>query len=255
MPVTQGGLRSLTTLAVALALVAAPSCGSDEEGAGDPSAATDPPPAIVEQIPGRPLFSGPQAPGTFVGAAGNERGPAVAFIAQGDDVVVYLCDGEKLGEWFAGPVEDDSFAIESESGTTVTGSIEDDEVTGTLSLPGSAEMAFAALPAEGSEAHTGLFAFEDPTPGFTARWIVTPFGIRGLSTSTSGAVKNNVSLSSSQTTDQRFAGVDSQVQQTLTQTQQLSAELAAARAESASLKDTLASASTKLGTTTQTSGK
>jgi hypothetical protein len=237
-------------------------CGDD--GGGDaPNEdrnAAAPPAGIVAQIPGRPLFGEPQAKGTYVGAAGKKLDPAVALVVQDDQVAVYVCDGRAAADWFGGPVQGDRFDLESENGTRIAGTIQPTRVTGKLTFAGGGELDFAALPAARERPRTGLFVFDDPSKeGRTARWIVTREVVRGLSVSTGGSgtgasgsptgatgsgtngltITRTPSGSGDSQVDSRFAGAASAQRQLLSDVNALRSELAAARSEDVSLRDTL----------------
>ena len=205
--------RSLLILSLlAIGLLGAGCGGDGDEGDGGGDAggftkASEVPKDIVAQIPGRPLFEQPQAPGTYVGSAGPERDPAVAFVVQDDRVVVYVCDG-KDADWFAGAVDDGRFALESEKGTRVRGTVTARSATGTVVFAGGQELKYAATPPATDRPRTGLFAFDDPTAeGSKARWIVTRDGARGLSLSATGTGTSSLSITrtpTGSTVDTRF---------------------------------------------------
>ena len=245
------GRVAITVVAASFALAG---CGDDDGGdEGGSQKATAPPKAIVAQIPGRPVFSKPQAPGTYVGAAGETLNPAVAFVFQKDQVVVYVCDGRRSSDWFAGPVEDGRFDLTSERGTRVAGTIKPTGVDGTLSQEDGTELAFVALPAEAKRPRTGLFVFDDPSKkGYKARWIVTREFVRGVSANATGSGTNGLTITrrsesgGRSETDTRFAGVDSEINALLNEVKGLAAELSAARSENVSLRDQLESKQAQL---------
>jgi hypothetical protein len=176
---------SLGVLGIALCL-AAGACGGDDAAPAAPRPAavnaTKPDPRLVAQIPSTPGPGASHAPGTHVGATAS--GTGVAFIVGDDEVIVYLCDGDRASDWFGGALRDGGFDLRSEGGTHITGRIGAGAVGGTVSLAGRADEVYAAIPAA-EAAPTGLFVFDDPTQdGLTARWIVSADGIRGVSVST-----------------------------------------------------------------------
>ena len=175
-----GALAALIICGVALA-----ACGGDDDDGEEPSqaqgpvAASAPAKNIVAQIP--PWFDArkPQAPGTYVGAADNKKhNPYVAVVVQEDDVVVYVCDGKKIGDWFGGEVEDGRFNLESELGTAISGNVAGDKITGTVALPDGAELRYTADKAV--KGKTGLGIGPSVNEGADRRWIATRFGLRGI---------------------------------------------------------------------------
>ena len=229
--------RSVALLAAG-ATLALSACGGDEENTGG-AQTTEPPADIVAAIPGRPLFSEDQAPGTYVGATGRDGRHSVALVVQHDVAVVYVCDGEKLADWFAGPVEGGKFDLRSDAGTRIRGTAVREGVVGSIQMDEGEEVAYAAVPPSKRRPRTGLFVFDDPdAPGYTARWIVTDHGVRGLSSQASGPVTHGLTIrraSSGGGIDPRFAGVGSDIQKLQSDVRALQSELAASRAEATEL--------------------
>jgi hypothetical protein len=244
------GLASVVMVALAAA-----GCGDDEENASSSGRATKasaPPKDVVAQIPGRPSLGEAQARGTYVGEAGADRGTAVAFVVQGDQVVVYVCDGKKRGNWFAGTVEDGRFRIQGDPRTLISGTVESRRITGVLALDGGARLGYSAVPAQ-DRPRTGLYVFDDPSSeGSKARWIVTEHVVRGVSSTAGGTTLNSVSVTTqSSGGDTRFAGVSQETSRLLATQQALAAELKAASSENVSLRNTLQSSGTTTTTTTK----
>lgn len=237
---------SALLLSLGIGLLLGAGCGGgDDEGseASGFTKASAPPEEIIAQIPGRPLFRKAQARGTYVGAAGPTRNLAVGFVVQGDQAVVYLCDGKKFADWFAGPVADGRLALESEKGTRIRATVTPRRVAGTVTIADGRELKYAAAPARKIRPRTGLFVFDDPSQkGFKARWIVTRDGARGLSTSATGTGVNSLTVTRTSTgtqTDTRFSGVSSGITQLQSSVTTLKTELAAASSESTSLSGTV----------------
>jgi hypothetical protein len=195
-----------------------------------------------------------------VGTADGRRGPGVAFVVQGDQVVVYVCDGKKRGDWFGGRVADGRFDLETEDGTHVVGRVSSNRVTGTLAVAGGLEQRFTASPSQ-DRPSTGLYVFDDPAKkGYKARWIITRSAVHGISSTTTGTTTNaiRVTTSTSSTGDTRVSGVSSELVSLLEQQNALKAELQAATSENVSLRETLAAEQQRLSdriatTTTGTS--
>jgi hypothetical protein len=103
--------------------------------------------------------------GTFVGSAGAS-GPSVAVAAAAPkpgatarEVVVYVCDGAGLSEWFRFPalVTGNSVDLKTKSGLKLHATLTRAGVTGTVDLPGRRGVAFSAAPATGI---AGLYLLE-----------------------------------------------------------------------------------------------
>jgi len=162
-----------------MAMAALAGCGGvDEETDAQRARPVDA--RMVAAIPD-PLQPGaPQAPGTYVGAVGDGA-RAIALVIEGDEALVYLCDGA-TSDWLGAQVEDGRIAVTAASGDVIEARVEDGRVTGTVGGE--------PFTAEAARGGTGLYAGPDPAlPGYTRRWIVLPDGVRGVSTTakTSGS--------------------------------------------------------------------
>ena len=243
-------MRGLALVVAVGVAFGAAGCGDDEEqsagSSGEVAKASAPPKDIVAQIPGRPSLGEAQARGTYVGEAGSRRDLSVAFVVQGRQVVVYVCDGKKRGDWFAGPVDGGRFDIEADGGTRISGTVDARRIAGDLTLEAGTNLGYVAF-AVNRRPGTGLYVFDDPSAkGYKARWIVSQRSVRGVSTTLTGTTKTTVSV------DTRFSGVNQEVSKLLAESKALAAELEAAKSENVSLRDTLGSSQTGTSTTSTT---
>ncbi len=142
-------LRFLSTVGLAaLAAVAFAGCSSDKNEA-----------AI------RSVFTGEvNASSAFLG-----------LVKEGENVLAYVCDSEKISRWFRGKVDaSGAFSLVHPSGDTLTGKLVGDAVTASVTLA-NAKFAVKAAPATGD---SGLFRAQDQIDGVDrlAGWIVLPDG-------------------------------------------------------------------------------
>ncbi len=169
-------LRRLTLLAVSLAAAAVAAAAVQDATATraqEPAPATKPPQTIVRQIPFLQTIKAKPAATTFAGVVGPRKRPSVGLVVQNGQVVVYICDGKKFEDWFAGPLVGGSFSIKSAKGTVITGTLHAKRVTGTLTVPGGVARAFIAPKAVRGK--TGLFRDRRKAK---RRWIATKEGLR-----------------------------------------------------------------------------
>lgn len=160
---------------VVLAVVAA-ACGGEENGEEASAGEGRLPERLVSTIPAP--RSGGQAPGTYVATTDGSTGAYLAVVAQGDEVVAYVCDGETVGEPLAGSLSGGRFDL-SDNGLRVNGTLQGDVVRGELTLPRSGPVAFTARPAV--EGTTGLYRAVTPVDGdqVVTWWVQTEQGIKG----------------------------------------------------------------------------
>jgi hypothetical protein len=127
-------------------------------------------------------LSKPRAVTQFVGTVEGSNAYA-AVVDSGDGrVKVYLCDGKKLGSWFGTKLTDGAFtAVDNEGqGLDVTGRIDGDAATGTLTFADGTKHSFRA---ERSSLPAGLYELTNVESGkvVSATTIVLPDGSsRGL---------------------------------------------------------------------------
>ena len=180
-----------TYLLVTLTLIVATLACSLGQTANDPDTARQ---ALLAQIPA-PYSNAAQADKTFVGPVADSQ-TYIAIVIQKEVVVVYICDGGQVSEWFGGTITGDTLDITSSAGTHLSASLTADSVTGTLTLTGGQPLAFSAQPAITGE--TGLFRQKDQAN--LTGWIVTKVGARGLTETANGAQNGlNISIDPSQT--------------------------------------------------------
>lgn len=96
----------------------------------------------------------------------------VAIVTSGDKVLAYLCDGEKIAEWFRGRAEGGRVSLTSTGGAsrleaTFNGGVWDGAVT----LPGDRRWSFRA---EGAASPAGLYRSDDVLNGarYLGGWVV-----------------------------------------------------------------------------------
>ena len=86
-------------------------------------------------------FSGPQ---TYVGiTSGSDEIVAVTLLGNGQ-AQVYVCDGEQLGEYFEGPIENGKINLTSTRGAKLEATIESASVSGTFSIANGTPLPFQA---------------------------------------------------------------------------------------------------------------
>jgi hypothetical protein len=120
--------------------------------------------------------------GNFVSeVAGSEASGAgttafVAVVTSQDQAIAYICDGEKLAEWFRGPVRAGGlFEARSASQAQITAQINSRSVVGLITLEGGRVLSFRVKPADGL---AGLYRSDDMIDAqrFLGGWVVLPDG-------------------------------------------------------------------------------
>lgn len=159
----------VAVLGVVLLLITQSRDPGVDTAAAPPSAA--PPSAAAPQASPEPAA----APAGQTVYTGYTSGPriAVAVAVQGDRAAGYLCDGKKIEAWVQGTRSGDQVQMRSKNGAyTLTGTVADGRVEGTVSLANGRSYPFTAA-AAGPPA--GLY---EQRPGATDRigWIVLPDG-------------------------------------------------------------------------------
>jgi hypothetical protein len=69
----------------------------------------------------------------------------VAIVANGDEVVAYICDGAKVAQWFRGPVGASGFDLTAGK-TRIAGTLSDNALVGVVTMPDGSEHGFKATP-------------------------------------------------------------------------------------------------------------
>jgi hypothetical protein len=170
--------RTWTGLSCLAILVAAPlaGCGGDDRAA--------------EQGKSKPLD------GTFLGKVTGTN-VLVAVVAappsgkdKGQNVAIYVSDGDKLSEWLGGPVEHNSFAATSDDrDAEVEGELNGDSVKGTVKLPDGKTVRYEAGRATGA---AGLYELTVSRNGKLTGASATGIGLTGktaLGADGSGSLK------------------------------------------------------------------
>jgi hypothetical protein len=184
--------RPAARLATALAALAALLVLASP-AAARPVAAGKPPARIVAQIPSLPFVAGNQAPGTFVATAGADRELFVALIVQRGRLAVYLCDGNRVSEWFGGRLSEGRFDLRTKKRTRIVGQIGEGAITGSVTLAGKEALPYAARRAQAEE---GLFLGRDTRfrGAYKYRWIRIGDSVRGSSAEDAGGIKGSVAV-------------------------------------------------------------
>jgi hypothetical protein len=113
-----------------------------------------------------------------VGTVGSGSGATafVAVVTSQDQAIAYICDGEKLAEWFRGPIRAGGlFEARSASQAQITAQINARSVFGVITLEGGRVLPFRVKPADGL---AGLYRSDDMIDAqrFLGGWVVLPDG-------------------------------------------------------------------------------
>lgn len=77
------------------------------------------------------------APSAFAGRTDNDRF-SVAVAVQGDRATAYVCRAKSIEAWLSGSVTGDTLSLKTTSGrTTLTGTVRESSVTGTVTIDGA----------------------------------------------------------------------------------------------------------------------
>jgi hypothetical protein len=147
---------------------------------------------LLAQIPSLYSDGARQASHTFVGPVADSDF-FVGLVVQGETVVAYLCNGEDVGDWLRGTAVDGQFEVSSSGGTTLTGSLNDDAISGTVLVGGERPFAFTATPAQ--EGISGFYRHTETVNGtnVVAGWVILENGIRGTSSDGKGiAIRDTI---------------------------------------------------------------
>jgi|tagenome__1003787_1003787.scaffolds.fasta_scaffold20476230_2 hypothetical protein len=135
---------------------------------------TTAPPATVTSAPTTTPSATPfPAQAVYVGhTAGGEASVAVAV--KDDKAVAYVCDGQALEAWLQGSAADGVLSLQGNGGATLTGSLADGVLAGTLTV-GPSTWSFTAAPVD---APAGLYRANAANGGLLDKigWIVQPDG-------------------------------------------------------------------------------
>lgn len=122
------------------------------------------------------IFQAAPMPNTFV--ADVDEDLYIGISLEEDDVTVYLCDGERVGVWLTGEVDDEGLAElgSFEEGAYVQLGVDDDLVSGSVTVAGAlGAHRFEATPANGD---AGLYRAEETFEGedYVGGWVVLEDG-------------------------------------------------------------------------------
>jgi hypothetical protein len=183
-------------------VLAVSGCGDDSSGSSaasdtsTPSASTAATTtaaaaALMEQIPS-PFEEEPQLERTFLGAV-DDSDAYVAVVTSGSDAVAFLCDGDDMWMWMSGTMDGDRLALTAPDGSTLTGTMSDGKVSGTVTGAGMTDKAFEAAPAAADE---GLYRATTNRDGadYTLGWIMRTDGVRGLERQANGSTTGGIAV-------------------------------------------------------------
>jgi hypothetical protein len=94
----------------------------------------------------------------------------VAVAVKDGKASAYLCDGKKLESWLSGRVQGSSVDLTGKNGARLTGTYQDDRLTGNVTVDGQS-WSFSAIP---SRSPAGVYRARKGTAD--AGWIVYPDG-------------------------------------------------------------------------------
>lgn len=124
---------------------------------GAPDAAAEPA-EVPESFPPQASYTG-ETEGIETGEA------AVAVTVNGDEAAAYVCDGRAIEAWYKGVAKDGEVQLEDKSGNALTGTLDGDTITGTLSAQGKS----LTFTAEQAKKPAGLY--RTSARGVTTGWI------------------------------------------------------------------------------------
>lgn len=149
--------------------------------------------------------------GLMLGACGGASQPATAALSgawvgkvdgtdafigiasNGEEAMVYVCDGKTITQWFNGPVGADGVDLSAGS-ARLQAQLADDSATGSITLADGRAVEFMAARAAGD---AGLYRSVETVDAeeWTAGWVVLNDGqLRGLRRSSTGALEPQSSL-------------------------------------------------------------
>jgi hypothetical protein len=110
---------------------------------------------------------------TFVGKLEGSKA-FIAVVVSGGKTLAYVCDSEKLAQWFRGPVVDGTVEVKTANGEHLQVRLSPQGATGSL-VWGGQLYAFSAAPAEGT---AGLYRVEASAnqTAYIGGWIVNQQG-------------------------------------------------------------------------------
>jgi hypothetical protein len=110
---------------------------------------------------------------TFVGKLEGSKA-LIAIVVSGGKSLVYVCDSEKMAQWFRGPVIDGAVEVKTANGEQLSIRLSPQGAIGSL-VWGGQLYAFSAAPAEGT---AGLYRVEASAnqTAYIGGWIVNQQG-------------------------------------------------------------------------------
>jgi hypothetical protein len=126
-----------------------------------------------------------QAPGTFVGTVPGSQA-YVAIVIDDGLATFFARDGDAIGEWLGGFVEEGALSLAGTGDVRVTANVEGKQIRGELTLPDDSRLPFTAAAAV--DRVTGLYRSKWTIDGilYVRGWIVTAEGIRSLTVDEDG---------------------------------------------------------------------
>lgn len=124
-------------------------------------------------------------PVLFVGTVTDNENEFVAVAIDGENVTVYICDGNpdeetvSIAQWFVGTLVDNTIAITADNGNSVAAVVAEDGVTGAFTFADGTTKAFVlALSEDDAGFYRSEFSIGDED--YVAGWIILPDGsVRG----------------------------------------------------------------------------
>jgi hypothetical protein len=169
--ITLGVVLALLVLLVGAntALVSRPPAAPSAIAAS--AAAATAPPSVAPQV--SPTVT-PALQGAFAGRTSGDE-IAVAVAVNGDKAAAYLCDGHSVEAWVQGTVTGNSMTLTGRGGASLTGSVTDGALLGSLNPAGRAGLPFSAAL---SKPPAGVFQYRKEVNGLATRigWSVLPDG-------------------------------------------------------------------------------
>ncbi len=145
---------------------------------------------------------------TFVAVTQNPQA-FVAIVTSGDKTLAYVCDGEKIAEWYRGRAVDGSVSLTSTGGASkIQAKLNADVWEGTITLEGDRNWAFKASRAS---APAGLYRSDDVlnSARFLGGWVVLDDGQQRGAVIGGGSTRPGAALSVSANPTFSLAGIGS----------------------------------------------
>ncbi|MFG1604684.1 hypothetical protein [Actinoplanes sp. NPDC049265] len=157
-------------------VVAAASRGPEVPGEGAdpvPEDSATPPTGNGGEAP--PVAREPVARQALTGTwAGHLKEGSLAVAAKNGAAIAYLCDGDKLEAWLTGTAVDGRLELKGDDGSTLTGTADKKQATGTVTVGGKAR----DFTIEVAKKPSGLYRFASRVRGakIVGGWIVLKDG-------------------------------------------------------------------------------